>query len=199
MAFDSSVPLTVKVPGPGGQKAVNLRFPTDDEWCEYQRKQRVLVKRLPGGERETLVPENDESALELLRLIEAPEQPELDGAEAAYALGKLSRAEVQDVESEDGGFVVILTVLGGVTTTHHLRMPSQTEIQKYNRKSGRIIESRRNIQEITVNFAAAGAFYDKLDPRSEGYVGAVPILHKVAAVNAVLEELRYADGEAGNF
>ncbi len=47
-------------------------------------------------------------------------------------------------------------------------------------------------QEITVNLGAAGALYKKLCEATEGYAGAVPIIHQAVAVKAAIDALDMA-------
>src|ERR1700726_3620885 len=58
--FDASRPLTLNLRAPEGMKTINLRFPTDDEWIERQRRRKAIVKDLGRGMTETTVVNGEE-------------------------------------------------------------------------------------------------------------------------------------------
>jgi hypothetical protein len=63
----------------------------------------------------------------------------------------------------------------------------------------RVIGGKFGATEIRVNLETFAALYGEMATSSDGYSGPVPILHKHAAVQAVLSELRDAlegDGES---
>ena len=59
----------------------------------------------------------------------------------------------------------------------------------YRRAFARILDLPFNKQELTVNLAAAGDLYKKLCQGTEGYAGAVPIIHQAVAVKAAIDAL----------
>ena len=55
VVFDASRPIAINLRTPGGVKTVRVRFPTDDEWIERQRRRKVVIKQLGRGISETIV------------------------------------------------------------------------------------------------------------------------------------------------
>jgi len=137
---------------------------------------------------ETTVPNAEEVDAALFRKIRTDEGDEVDAYEASRIVEQLSQAEVDDVVAEAGAFRVLLRVPGG-TTVHVLRMPSAKDVVEYRRGFARILDLPFNRQELTVNLAAASTLYQKLCQTSEGYAGAVPIIHQAVAVKAVIDAL----------
>jgi len=188
--FDATKPITLNLRTPEGVKAVRLRFPTDDEWTERQRRRKVIIKQLGRGISETVVPNSEDVDAALLAKIRAEEQDavEVDPFEASRIIEHLSQAEVDDVVQTGDAFRITLRVLGG-TVTHVLAMPSAKDVFEYRRAFARILDLPFNKQELTINLAAAGALYKKLARSVEGYAGEVPIIHQAVAVKAAIDAL----------
>ncbi len=199
--FDVTQPIAVRLLTPSGPKTIHVRFPTDEEWIERQRKRKIIVKQLGRGMSETIVPDSQDVDATLLAKIRVSEEnaPEVDPYEASRIIEQLSQAEVDDVLPEGAGFRVVLRVPGG-TTVHVLRMPSAKDVIEYRRGFARILDLPFNRQELTVNLAAAGTLYQKLVQATEGYAGAVPIIHQAVAVKAAIDalEAEFAGGAAPN-
>jgi len=188
--FDATKPITLNLRTPEGVKAVRLRFPSDDEWTERQRRRKVIIKQLGRGISETVVPNSEDVDAALLAKIRAEEQDpvEIDPFEASRIIEQLSQAEVDDVVQTGDAFRITLRVLGG-TVTHVLAMPSAKDVFEYRRAFARILDLPFNKQELTINLAAAGALYKKLSRAAEGYAGEVPIIHQAVAVKAAIDAL----------
>ena len=58
--FDATRPVAIQLRGPDGLKTLRVRFPSDDEWAERQRRRKVIVKNLGRGVSETSVPNGEE-------------------------------------------------------------------------------------------------------------------------------------------
>lgn len=188
--FDASRPVTVNLRTPDGMKTVRVRFPTDEEWIDRQRKRKVIVKQLGRGVSETTIPDSqdvDGALLAKIRLGE-DEGPMVDPFEASRVVEQLSQAEVDDVASIGDGFRVTLRVLGG-TVTHELRMPSAKDVFEYRRGFARVLDLPYNRQELVINLAPAATLFKKLVQTSDGYVGDVPIIHQAVAVKAAIDAL----------
>jgi len=188
--FDATKPITLNLRTPEGVKAVRLRFPTDDEWTERQRRRKVIIKQLGRGISETVVPNSEDVDAALLAKIRAEEQDpvEVDPFEASRIIEQLSQAEVDDVLQTGDTFRVTLRVLGG-TVTHVIAMPSAKDVFEYRRAFARILDLPFNKQELTINLAAAGALYKKLSRAAEGYAGEVPGIHQAGVVKAAIDAL----------
>jgi hypothetical protein len=188
--FDATKAITVNLRTPDGVKTVHLRFPSDDEWTERQRRRKVIIKQLGRGISETVIPNSEDVDAALLAKIRVEEQDpvEVDPFEASRIIEQLSQAEVDDVVQTGDSFRITLRVLGG-TVTHVLAMPSAKDVFEYRRAFARILDLPFNKQELTINLAAAGALYKKLARSSEGYAGEVPIIHQAVAVKAAIDAL----------
>ena len=186
--FDASRPVVVQLRGPGGLKTVRVRFPSDDEWAERQRRRKVIVKQLGRGVSETTIPNGEEIDAALLAKIRTEESPEVDAFEAQKVIEQLATCEVDDVIMAGDSFRVTLRVLGA-TTVHLLKMPSAKDVNQYRRNSARVLDLPFNRQELTINVRAAGDLYKKLLEAAEGYVGDAPIIHQAVAVKAAIDAL----------
>ena len=186
--FDASRQISIKLNTPEGTKAVTVRFPTDEEWVERQRRRKIIIKQLGRGISETVIPGSEEADAELLAKLRVGDGPEVDGFEATRILEQLSQADVDDALQEAGAFRVLVRVPGGLTA-HVLRMPSAKDVIEYRRAFARILDLPFNKQELTVNLGAAGTLYQKLCQGTEGYAGAVPIIHQAVAVKAAIDAL----------
>ena len=198
--FDASRQISIKLNTPEGTKAVIVRFPTDEEWTERQRRRKIIIKQLGRGVSETVIPGSEEADAELLAKLRVGEGPEVDAFEASRILEQLSQADVDDVIQEAGAFRVLVRVPGGLTA-HVLRMPSAKDVIEYRRAFARILDLPFNKQELTVNLGAAGTLYQKLCQTTEGYAGAVPIIHQAVAVKAAIDALEagFQENQPANF
>jgi hypothetical protein len=197
--FDASRPVTVNLRTPDGVKTIRVRFPTDEEWIDRQRKRKVIVKQLGRGVSETTIPDSRDVDGALLAKIRVGED---DGAvvdqfEASRVIEQLSQAEVDDVASIGDGFRVTLRVLGG-TVTHELRMPSAKDVFEYRCGFARVLDLPYNRQELVINLAPAATLFKKLIQLSEGYAGDVPIIHQAIAVKAAIDALDAVFQETGD-
>ncbi len=113
--FDAARPIGVQLRGPGGVKTVRVRFPSDDEWAERQRRRKVIVKQIGRGISETTIPSGEDVDAALLAKIRTEENPEVDAFEAQKLIEQLAQCEVDDVVPEADTFRVTLRVLGGET------------------------------------------------------------------------------------
>ena len=197
--FDASRPVTVNLRTPDGVKTIRVRFPTDEEWIDRQRKRKVIVKQLGRGVSETTIPDSQDVDGALLAKIRVGEDegPVVDPFEASRVIEQLSQAEVDDVASIGDGFRVTLRVLGG-TVTHELRMPSAKDVFEYRRGFARVLDLPYNRQELVINLAPAATLFKKLIQSSGGYAGDVPIIHQAVAVKAAIDALDAVFQETGD-
>jgi hypothetical protein len=139
--FDAKQPITIHLRTPEGVKPVRVRFPTDEEWTDRQKKRKVIVKQLGRGVSETTIPESAEPDAALLARIRVPEENalEVDAFEASRVIEQLSQADVDDVVQVGDGFRVKMRVLGG-TVSHVLRMPSAKDVFDYRRSFARVLD-----------------------------------------------------------
>ena len=186
--FDAGRQVEIKLQSAEGAKTITVRFPTDEEWIDRQRRRKIIIKQLGRGVSETVVPGSEDADAELLAKLRVGDGPEVDAFEASRILEQLGQADVDDVLPEAGAFRVLVRVPGGITA-HVLRMPSAKDVIEYRRAFARILDLPFNKQELTVNLGAAGSLYQKLCQGAEGYAGAVPVVHQAVAVKAAIDAL----------
>jgi hypothetical protein len=197
--FDAKQPITLHLRTPDGVKPIRVRFPTDEEWIDRQKKRKVIVKQLGRGVSETTIPDSAEADAALFAKIRLPAEnaPEIDTFEASRIIEQLSQADVDDVVQVGDGFRVTLRVVGG-TVAHILKMPSAKDVFEYRRGFARVLDLPYNRQELIINLAPAAALFKKLLESSEGYAGDVPIIHQAIAVKAAIDALDGAFQESGD-
>ena len=122
--FDSGITIALHLRTPAGVKNVRVRFPSDEEWTERQRRRKIIIKQLGRGISETIIGNAEEADAVLLAKIRVPEEnaPEVDAFESNRIIEQLSQVEVDDVVQVGDSFRVTLRVLGG-TVVHLLKMP----------------------------------------------------------------------------
>ena len=194
--FNVSRPIRITLRSAEGEKVIGLRFPTDAEWIDRQRKRKITVKQLGRGLSETIVPDYSDVDLEFVRQIRTDEDgPEIDGYEAAEIFARLSRCDIDEILPASNLFQISMRVPGGITR-HTLFMPSAKDISLYRRGFSRVLDSPCSQQQLTINLQAASDLYAKLKPQAEGYAGAVPVIHQAAVVQAVIGALESGIGVA---
>ena len=200
VVFDATRPIAINLRTPGGVKTVRVRFPSDDEWIERQRRRKVVIKQLGRGISETIVGNGEEVDAALITKVRSDPAPEIDAFEAAKVIEQLSTAEVDDVVAEGDSFRVTTRVLGG-TTVHILKMPSAKDVFDYRRGFARVLDLPFGKQELTIIITPAGALYKKLVISSVGYAGDVPIIHQAIAVKAAIDAMdnAFAEDRDANF
>lgn len=186
--FDAERPITVILRTPDGAKPVRVRFPSDAEWAERQRRRKVVIKQLGRGSSETTVPDAEAVDSQFIEKIRQEPAVDLDAYEAVVVLQQLGQADVVDVEMRGNSFVVTLRVIGA-ETIHVLHTPSAKDVFDFRRGFARMLDLPYNRQQITINLTVGGDLYKKLMESVEGYVGDVPIIHQAAAVQAVINAL----------
>ena len=188
VVFDATRPVAIQLRGPDGVKTIRVRFPSDDEWAERQRRRKLIIKNLGRRRSETTVSNSEDVDAALLAKIRSEEEPEVDAFEAQKVIDQLATCDVDDVGIVGDAFRITLRVLGG-TVTHLLKMPSAKDVADYRRGFARIVDLPFNRQELTINVRAAGDLYKKLVEATEGYAGDVPIIHQAEAVKAAIDGL----------
>ncbi len=196
--FDANQTITMNLRASGGVKTIRVRFPSDDDWIERQRRRKVIIKQLGRGVSETIIGQAEDTDAALLAKIRVDEDgPDVDPFEASRIIEQLSQADVDDVTQEGDVFRVALRVLGG-TVAHLLKMPSAKDVFEYRRSFARVLDLPYNRQELTINLGAAGTLYKKLAAGTEGYLGEVPIIHQAVAVKAEIDALDAAFQDASD-
>ena len=194
--FDAGRPIRIRLNAGADKKEIALRFPTDEEWVEWRRKRKVIIKQLGRGKSETMVPASEDVDADLVeKLRNAGDGPQVDVYEAAMLVDQLSKAEVDDVLEFPGGLHVELRVPGGITR-HDIQMLSAKDLLQYRKAFARVLDLPYNKQELTINLPAAGELYQKLNGKSDDYAGAPPIIHQAAVIKAAVDAIESGLGVA---
>src|SRR5690349_18445976 len=110
--FDASRPIAINLRTPEGLKTVRVRFPSDEEWIERQRRRKAIIKQLGRGMSETTVANGEDVDAAMVAKIRSEETPEIDPFEAMKVIEQLAQADVDDVVPEGDSFRITLRVLG---------------------------------------------------------------------------------------
>jgi hypothetical protein len=185
--FDASKSIVVPILS-GGEKRCEVRFPTDEEWCGWARAQRTIRHFLGRGKSQSEDVDLPKINGDLFKKIRIDKDgPEFDDAEAGMVIARVERSQVTDIQREGINYRIEMKV-PGARVMHVLRMPTAKEMQDHERASTTVVAARRSV-ETRAFLEPSGALYDKLHVSHEGYAGAVPIVHKSAAVSEVIAQL----------
>jgi hypothetical protein len=185
--FDITKPFVVQILS-GTEKRCEVRFPSDEEWCTWARAQRTVRHFLGRGKSQSQEVNLDQTNAELFGKIRLDQDgPEFDEAEAGLVIARIERATITSVEREGNNYRIEMKV-PGARVVHVLRMPTAKEMQDHERASVSVVAGRRSV-ETRAFLEPGGTLYDKLHVSHDGYAGAVPIVHKSAAVSEVVAQL----------
>src|SRR5262249_5402452 len=98
----------------------------------------------------------------------------------------IATCTVTGVEVEGETATVEMNVLTG-PAKHTLKVPTADQVVKLRRSGFRILELPFNQQEIKLFIEPGAKLWDDLGGASSDYKGAVPNIHKDAAVRAVID------------
>jgi hypothetical protein len=77
-------------------KTVRVRFPSDDEWAEGQRRRKVIVRQRGRAISETTIPNGEDIDAKLVAKIRTEKEPEVDAFEAQKVVEQLATCDVDD-------------------------------------------------------------------------------------------------------
>lgn len=181
--------IEVKLPPGSSVEAVEVRYPSDAEWCERVRNFRIQHTSTGRNFRRT---GDNKPAVsqDLFRKIALNGHAEsIDEAEALYIVERLERSQCTGVERVGGHFEISLRVQGG-TTVHTLKAPTQKRVLEYKRSVSPDPTVRNGKIESRGRLEPSGLLYDELaQEAAEGYAAAVPIPHKEQVISALLAEM----------
>jgi len=121
---------------------------------------------------------------DLFRVIRLDTGPSFSAAEAASVIETLDASELVRLNRAGAELRVEIAALGE-TTQHLLRLPTVHDLVAHREAVLRVNGARRNVRSV----APTGALYDHLHLSHAGYVGAVPLVHKVAIIADVIERI----------
>jgi hypothetical protein len=177
------------LPPGSSAESVDVRYPTDAEWCERIRNFRIV--HAASGRNYKRVGDNRPAvSQELFKKICLNGHGEtIDEAEAFYVIDRLERSQCIGVERSGDLFQVQLRVQGGITV-HVLKAPTQKRVLEYKRAVSPEPTVRNGKIESRGRLEPAGQLYDDLiQMRAQGYSAGVPIIHKDQVLSALLLEM----------
>lgn len=187
--FDTTQPFVFRVPTSSGMQKVQVQFPTDDQWIEYNRKRKVIERQLGRGRSEQDVQGRDEAYAWLFSQIAVAPPAEFGAAEAGLIINKMLAVKVESVEDEGVTFVVRIRFWAG-TSEHRLRMPTAAQLRDSER-STKVTSGQHGTIEYQPNPLFFAELYDKLVSVPPGHIPfPSSIIHKNAVTQAVLEHVR---------
>jgi len=184
--FDTEATITIGLRTAQGKADITVRWPSDEEWSAQRKRRKIFQRQLGRGAYE---PEIDtaEADAKLYEAIKLNGAPPLTSAEATRIVDAIQRAEVMGVELRAEDAEVELDTMAG-KTTHVLRIPTMDQVRLL-QKTSRLINLQYNKQQIITNLDAAASLWDKCHASVDGYAGAVPNIHKDAAIRAVISAI----------
>lgn len=179
--------FTVTFPGlrtAQGLADVVMRWPTDAEWIARHKGTHLQQRNMGRG-----VGLNDLNTVQadakLYEAIKMNGAPPLTPGEASYLIGHLAKCIVTNVELGATDAEVEMSV-AGAEAKHTLRVPFMDEIQAFQRTT-KHMSLPNNVMEARASLEAGAALWDKCGGRVSGYEGPTPIIHKDAAIRAVIQ------------
>jgi hypothetical protein len=197
--FDATTTFTLGLRTSAGKTDVTVRWPTDEEWSAHRKRRKILQHQIGRGRSEVQV-ETGEGDGKLYEAIKLNGAPPLTEAEAKHIVDTIGLCDVVGVDLRaDDAEVEMQTVMGPVK--HVTRIPNMDQMRALTRAQ-RLINLPYNRQEIRTTLESSAALWDDCHGRGEGYVGAVPNLHKDVAIRAVISAIEQEAApqyDEGNF
>ena len=194
--------ITIKIPPINensvlGEESVEVRFPTDSEWCKRTSSLLMEQQDIGRGKTTTSAKNGIKVNADLFRRI-CLDASGINDFTASWVIDQLENCELVSIESEQSIFIVKLRVRGGIVT-HYLNtsLMTQDKVVDYRRRRSDVVRNG-NVIEVRSHLEPAGILYDKVaaaERPPKGYLAGVPIIHKSVVVEAVLDEInkRLAD------
>jgi len=185
--FDVTAPFEIRIPHPEYQdkKKCKLRFPSDEEWSARARHQITVRRSLGRDASRTEVLNSAESDAQLFAKIRQDKDGDpFDEAEISRAISQIETARIIETVRDGNQYRITLKV-PKATVVHTLKIPTQKQIMDFG-KAAVHTTGRRNAIETRVALEPSADLWGRLDPKVEGYAGAVPIIHKDIALTELL-------------
>ncbi len=166
------------------EKTAVLRLPTNQEMRDYLSQQKTLYRDLGRRKGQSESVPNPKSDLDLFNRLRIDKGPDFDEAEAAKAIGLLTRQRVTKCEREGETYrVTLLTAFG--ETVHIINIPFEKDIAIYRRNVFKAMGLPHGVEERRYPPEAAERLYDSAIVSVSGYVDTikpadVPPHHKSA-------------------
>ena len=191
--FNVEDKIKARVVRPEGDVVLSLRFPTDQEWIDRSLRRKYRELNLGRGKTQTVQQSPDQKDAELVMDLQEENPIDIEAREASRILERLSITSEPEEVQREGVIFVIAFKARGIRLVHKLRPPTEAERAAFAEMSPPVV-TQGAISTYGFNIGAAGDLYNKVVKESSGYVGAVPIVHKAAAISAMMAKI--ADIEA---
>lgn len=182
--FEANFTVTIGLRTTQGKTDIIVRWPSDEEWAKHHKGTHLRQRSLGRGVGLNAI-ETAQADAKLYETIKLNGAPPLTPGEASYIIQAISRCVVTNVDLGATDAEVELNTLAG-DAKHTLRIPFMDEIQAFQRTTQHM-SLPNNVMEARANLEAGAELWDKCGGRHTGYEGPVPIIHKDAAIRAVIQ------------
>lgn len=194
----------------GGMKTCTVAWPSDADWKRRANKTRYKEEAVDRDKLKSSVIGAEPATLEMFEKIRKDDGDPFDAAEAMEVISRLEHCELcRGADGEPG-----IDVRGDRITvrmaallhkgraringmSHVLKHPSMQQIRQYRMSSFDTYSVRKGTETIQP-LGPGEALFNALVDKSEGYEGAVPVIHKdfvVVRLIAAIRELE-EDGDS---
>jgi hypothetical protein len=196
--FDTAAEIELGMTLESGDTSVLVRFPTDAEVADRQRRRPVLIRNLGRGVSQQVPAEPGEADLKLFEHIALNGKPAVTKEEAYQIAEILTAVTVQGVEVEGDRATVTMLIMTGLTVRHTLDVPKTGRIVKFRTAAFSMSSLPYGVQQIRLSADAGARLWDECHGSSSDYTGPIPAIHKDAALRAVVEFLDHRLGPQKN-
>lgn len=180
--FDTSSTVNATLPG---NKVVRMKFPTDADWTARNAARKVSQRQL-GREIQVSTSSSDDVDVKIYERCRLEGSADLEPAEVALILDKLSGIEVRDVEHQGDSILVSMEAVGGHSVSHRLAVPNAQQIRQLTESGVRTVVVDRQTKSV-VQFKVFESLWSELKLETDGYVNGVPVIHKIVAVRNAID------------
>jgi galactokinase len=178
--FDTAKPFNVEIQS-GGIRKCSLKYPSDAQWIERTKSQRIIQTDLGRGKSRNSTTPIERFDEELFKKL-LTEQPvdEFDEYEASLAIDRLAKCEIIDAEDIGNNEVKISAeVFGGAIIHVVFKHPRRRLVAEYSDAVAKKTHNRTGA-EIRVFLEPADPFFKAVFVSAGGYAegSAIPIVHK---------------------
>jgi hypothetical protein len=153
-------------------KTAVLRLPSNQEMRDYLNQQKTLYRDLGRRKGQSENVPNPKSDLDLFNRIRIDKGPEFDEAEAARAIGLLTRQRVTKCEREGEAYRITLATVFG-ETQHEISIPFEKDLAVYRRNVFKAIDLPHGVEERRYPPEAAERLYDAAIVSISGYIPSI--------------------------
>jgi hypothetical protein len=180
-------------------KTAVLRLPSNQEMADYLNQQKTLYRDLGRRKGQSEAVPNPKSDLDLFNRVRIDKGADFDEAEAAKAIGLLTRQRVTKCEREGETYrITLLTAFG--ETVHVVSIPFEKDLAVYRRNVFKAIDLPHGVEERRYPPEAAARLYDAAVVSISGYIdtiepATVPPHHKSTVVLELVSAIGDLDPE----